>query len=86
MWYSYLQYDVLASLLAHERSRFAICVHALPAMIQLRINPVPRQQLLVCAFLLNPVRCQHKDASGIPYRREPVRDDEGRPPLCQLFH
>ena len=23
MWYSYLQYDVLASLLAHERSRFA---------------------------------------------------------------
>ena len=25
MWYSYLQYDVLASLLAHERSRFAIC-------------------------------------------------------------
>ena len=55
-------------------------------MIQFRIDTILCQQLLMRAFLLDPVRRQHKNALGIPDRGKAVGDDKGRPAFRQLLH
>lgn len=53
-------------------------------MVQLRIRSALRQQLLMCALLLNSIRGQHQDAACIADGGEAVRDDKGGSSFCQL--
>ena len=55
-------------------------------MVQLRIRSALRQQLLMCALLLNSIRGQHQDTACIADGGESVRDDKGGSSFCQLFH
>src|SRR3569623_393266 len=50
--------------------------------VQLRVDPVPRQQLVVPALLGDGAVIQHDDAIGAAHRGQPVRDDD----RCPVTH